>query len=92
MLLSLIGTRMLDDVHRRALERLEECVESRVFSQIVGDSLKELSIEQISHPQELLQMGDCLMRLSKGSPRHSGTISMMGRLMRTRAILLGAKV
>ncbi len=84
---------MLDDeVHRRALERLEECVEPEVFARIVRDCLTELNIERVSNPQELLRMGEGLMRLSQSSPRHQGTISMMGRLMRTRAILLGASL
>ena len=92
MLLPLIDPRMLDDVHQTALERLIDCVEIDVLREMVYSCLNRLGIDRVSVPQELLMLGDCLARQGKNAPKHGGTIAMMGRLMRTRAILLGAKV
>lgn len=92
MLLTVIDTRMLDDVHQRALARLVECVGDEFLRDVVDECLSRLEVERVSVPQELLQLGDCLTRQGKKVTRHGGTIAMMGRLMRTRAILLGARV
>ena len=92
MLLSVIDTRMLDEVHQRALSRLIECVGDDSLDDIVRECLQRLDVERVSAPQELLQLGDFLTRQGKRSPKYAGTIAMMGRLMRTRAILLGARV
>lgn len=92
MLLSVIDSRMLDDVHQRALSRLVECVGDESLRGIVTECLSRLGVKRVSLPQELLQLGDCLTRHGKRVEKHGGTIAMMGRLMRTRAILLGARV
>lgn len=91
MLLSVIDPRMLDEVHQQALARLVECVGDDVIRGIVIECMSRLEIERVSAPQELLQLGDCLTRQGKKASKHGGTIAMMGRLMRTRAILLGAR-
>ena len=83
---------MLDDVHQRALGRLVECVGDEALHSIVTDCLSRLAVDRVSVPQELLQLGDWLTRHGKNVSKHGGTIAMMGRLMRTRAILLGARV
>lgn len=92
MLIPLIDVRMLDEVHLRALERLVDCVEAELLSDLVGECLTRLRIERIDTPQQLLLMGESLTKRGRASSRYGGTIAMMGRLMRTRAILLGAKV
>jgi len=92
MLISLIDVRMLDDVHLRALERLVDCVEEQLLNDMVAECMRGLSIERVSTPQQLLLLGERLTKKGRASERYGGTIAMMGRLMRTRAILLGAKV
>lgn len=92
MLLSVIDARMLDDVHQRALARLVECVGDDILEGVVKDCLSRMELTRVTAPQELLLLGDCLTRKGKLASKHGGTIAMMGRLMRTRAILLGARI
>jgi len=92
MLIPLIDIRMLDDVHLRALERLVDCVEEELLDHMVTECMRSLSIDRVDTPQQLLLLGESLTKRGRASERYGGTIAMMGRLMRTRAILLGAKV
>lgn len=93
MLVEIIDSRMLDDVHRRSLGRLIQCVNRELFVQVMEICLREIGTDRIATPQQLLRLGDSMVVHGKDTdPQYSGTITMMGRLMRTRAILLGAKV
>jgi hypothetical protein len=93
MLTSIIDSRMLEDVHRRSLDRLVQCVSRELFAQIMETCLREIGTEWIGSPQQLLRLGDSMISHGKATdPQYSGTVTMMGRLMRTRAILLGARV